>query len=95
MAPVPSADLLDPGHWSNDDFDHGIVDLYTRRMELAATERERARIRALEQRVVTQPFGRAFTAQPVIQPEPEEPRPGFRERLASVGRDPRRRLATS
>lgn len=84
--------------WSNASFEHGIVDLYARRMELAAELREHARQDAIDGIVITQPFGRLFTPQPTPPPEPEPPRDGlseWRKRFAGAGRGHRRRLATS
>jgi hypothetical protein len=87
--------------WSNDTLERGIVDLYARRMsaigELKATERQEA----LDRIVTTQPFGRAFTAQPSYPPDPTEIGEaksggiaGLRRRLAGAS-TPSRKLATS
>jgi len=98
MAPVPSVDLLHPDLWSNDDLDHGIVDLYAQRMEMVARQREHVRQEALDRMVVTQPFGRPFTAQspvPEGSSEPDAHPAGLRRRLGEAVSTPRRRLATS
>lgn len=98
MSRVHPTDLLQPGIWSNEMLDHGIVDLYTRRMELGATRRERALQDAHEQMVITQPFGRPFTEQPPQLPESVSAPGGlaeWRQKLASATHKPRRRWATS
>lgn len=98
MSRVHPTDLLQPGIWSNEMLDHGIVDLYARRMELVATRRERASQDAREQLVITQPFGRSFTDQPPQLPEPEPAPNGLaelRQKLTSANHKPRRRWATS
>lgn len=87
--------------WSNDAFERGITDLYARRIgaisELQAAEQQEA----LDRMVTTQPFGRAFTAQPSYPPDPketEESHPGgiagLRRRIAGAS-TPSRKLATS
>lgn len=87
--------------WSNDALERGIVDLYAGRMgaisELQAAERQDA----LDRLVVTQPFGRAFTAQPSYPPDPTETEAsqpggiaGLRRRIAGAS-TPSRKLATS
>jgi hypothetical protein len=48
--------------WSSDGLERGIVDLYARRVTAVTTRREAARQEALDRMVVTQPFGRPFTA---------------------------------
>lgn len=84
--------------WSNDSFEHGIIDLYARRMEVVAYQRETARQESLDRLIITQPFGRPFTAQPSPPAEPEPAPRGLaelRKRFAGAHRGPRRRLATS
>lgn len=85
----------------NDPLDHGIVDLYARRKGAVSAQRAQDRQVAAERIVVTQPFGRAFTAQPSYPPDPAEreaPLPGglagLRRKLAG-STTPSRKLATS
>ena len=84
--------------WSSDGFGHGIIDLYARRMEMVAYQREVTRAESLDRQVITQPFGRPFTARPSSPPEAEHAPGGWselRRKLTIPGRGPRRRLATS
>ncbi|MCO5223265.1 MAG: hypothetical protein M9947_17075 [Thermomicrobiales bacterium] len=89
--------------WSDDQLPGGIVDLYARRMAMVRTQRTAERQRELDDIVITQPFGRAFTAQPSYPPDPAQlesepggPLAGIRRRLAgSSGVPARRKLATS
>jgi hypothetical protein len=81
--------------------EHGIVDLYARRMGAVGEVQAAERQEALERIVVTQPFGRAFTAQPSYPPDLSESDPalpgglaGLRRRLAAAA-TPSRKLATS
>lgn len=87
--------------WSNDALERGIVDLYARRIDdingIQAAEQQDA----LDRTVITQPFGRAFTAQPSYPPDPretDESQPGgiagLRRRIAGAS-TPSRKLATS
>lgn len=87
-----------PDSWTNDGLDRGIVDLYARRMAGMSVRREEARLDEFERKVVTQPFGRPFTAQPSFPPDPPETQgtlAGLRKRLAGAAPGPRRKLATS
>jgi hypothetical protein len=87
-----------PERWSNDGLDRGIVDLYARRMSGMSERRAEARQDELDRMVVTQPFGRAFTAQPSFPPDPPETQGalgGLRKKLGSAAPGPRRKLATS
>jgi hypothetical protein len=87
-----------PERWSNDGLDRGIVDLYARRMAGMSERREEARQDELDRMVVTQPFGRPFTAQPSFPPDPPETHGAFgglRKRLGGAAPGPRRKLATS
>jgi hypothetical protein len=86
-----------PGRWSNDGLDRGVIDLYARRMAVVAEMRAEARKEELERIVVTQPFGRPFTAQPSSSPAPPGSQGGFaglRRKLAGSAPAPRRKLAT-
>jgi hypothetical protein len=92
------ANVID--NWSSDGLERGIVDLYARRAAAVAAQRDEARQEALDRMVVTQPFGRPFTAQPSFPPDPEAVEPGglaaIRRRLAgAAGTAPRGKLATS
>ncbi len=87
--------------WSNDTLDRGIVDLYARRIGAIGEQQAADRQEALDRIVVTQPFGRAFTAQPSYPPDladTEEAQSGgiagLRRRLAGAS-TPSRKLATS
>jgi hypothetical protein len=87
-----------PDYWTNEGLDRGIVDLYARRLAGMSARREEARLDELERTVVTQPFGRPFTAQPSFPPDPPETLSGLaglRKRLAGAAPVPRRKLATS
>ncbi|HET9659947.1 MAG TPA: hypothetical protein VFP05_06420 [Thermomicrobiales bacterium] len=87
-----------PERWNNDGLDRGVVDLYARRMAVVAVLREEIRQEELERIVVTQPFGRPFTAQPSFPPDPPETQSGFaglRKKLSGAAPGPRRKLATS
>ena len=91
--PSPESD-----NWTNEGLDRGIVDLYARRLAGISTRREEARLDELERNVVTQPFGRPFTAQPSFPPDPPETLSGLaglRKKLAGATPGPRRKLATS
>ena len=86
---------------SNDVPEHGIVDLYARRIGAVSEVRAAARQDALDRIIVTQPFGRAFTAQPSYPPDlsaSDSALPGglagLRRRLTSASL-PSRKLATS
>lgn len=97
MSPVHATQSQAPERWSNDGLDRGVVDLYARRMAVVAAVREEARQEALERIVVTQPFGRPFTAQPSFPPDPPVRESGFaglRRKLAGSAPAPRRKLAT-
>jgi hypothetical protein len=81
--------------------EHGIVDLYARRMRAVGDVTAAQRQEALDRMVVTQPFGRAFTAQPSYPPDLSESDPalpgglaGLRRKLAGAA-TPVRKLATS
>ncbi len=80
--------------------EHGVVDLYALRMRAVSTQVAAERQDALDRMVVTQPFGRAFTAQPSYPPDPSEDASipgglaGLRRRLSGVA-SPSRKLATS
>lgn len=80
--------------------EHGVVDLYALRMRAVSTQAATERQDALDRIVVTQPFGRAFTAQPSYPPDPSEDvsvpsgLAGLRRRLSDVA-IPSRKLATS
>ena len=85
----------------NEASDRGIVDLYARRIYAVGEARAVERQEALDRIVVTQPFGRAFTAQPSYPPDPSEGEPvlpggiaGLRRRLSGAS-TPSRKLATS
>ena len=86
---------------STDRFDGGIVDLYARRMSAVCTQQTAERQGALDRIVVTQPFGRAFTAQPSYPPDPSETEKALPGGLAGLRRKlagstvPSRKLATS
>jgi hypothetical protein len=87
--------------WSNEGFEHGIVDLYARRKTALETVKATERQDALDRIVVTQPFGRAFTAQPSYPPDPSADEAtvagglaGLRRKLAGATA-PARKLATS
>src|SRR5215204_842312 len=87
--------------WSNDGLEAGIVDLYARRQSAVRAHSAVEQKEAIERIVVTQPFGRAFTAQPSYPPDPvnadEVPVggiAGIRRKLAGVT-IPARKLATS
>ncbi len=98
MSQVHSLRLQEPDHWSNDGLDRGIVDLYARRMAVVSARREETRQEELERVVVTQPFGRPFTAQPSFPPDPPEAQgalAGLRKKLAGAAPGPRRKLAAS
>lgn len=85
-------------YWTNEGLDRGIVDLYARRMAGLAQHREEARQEEIERAVVTQPFGRPFTAQPSAPSEqPDSPGSfaGLRKKLSESAPGPRRKLATS
>jgi hypothetical protein len=87
-----------PEIWTNEGLDRGIVDLYARRLAGISERREVARLDELERNVVTQPFGRPFTAQPSFPPDPPETLSGLaglRKKLAGAAPGPRRKLATS
>jgi hypothetical protein len=88
-----------PDRWSSDGLERGIVDLYARRMAAMSARREDARQEALDRIVVTQPFGRPFTAQPSFPPDPDELERGglavIRRKLAGAATAPRGKLATS
>ena len=94
---------LSPDHsenWSSEGLERGIVDLYARRLTALATRTAEARQDALDRMVVTQPFGRPFTAQPSFPPDPKEAEQGglaaIRRKLAgAAGATPRGKLATS
>jgi hypothetical protein len=67
-------------------------------MAMVADQRAVERQEELDQIVVTEPFGRAFTAQPSYPPDPSETLgglAGMRKRLASATTNPKRKLATS
>jgi len=84
--------------WTNEGLERGIVDLYARRLAGMSARREAARLDELERTVVTQPFGRPFTAQPSFPPDPPETLSGLaglRKKLAAATPGPRRKLATS
>ncbi len=98
MSPVHPTSIERPVSDSSDDLDRGIVDLYTRRMAMVADRRAVQRQEELDQIVVTEPFGRAFTAQPSYPPDPSEALGGLasmRKRLTGASANPRRKLATS
>lgn len=87
--------------WSSADLEHGVIDLYARRVQLVKDHEAAIQQRELERRVVTKPFGRPFTAQPSYPPdELEQEREkigglaGLRRRLTSAAA-PARKLATS
>ncbi len=87
-----------PSLWSNEQLSGGIVDLYANRMAAVATKVETVRQEALDRVVVTQPFGRAFTAQPSFPPDPSEAASGLtgiRRKLAGTTPERARKLATS
>lgn len=87
-----------PPRWSNEQLGGGIVDLYANRMAAVATSAETTRQETLDRIVVTQPFGRAFTAQPSFPPDlPEASRglAGLRKKLAVATPERPRKLATS
>lgn len=95
--PLPSNH---PDAWSSEALERGIVDLYARRAAALAAQHNDARREALERIVVTQPFGRPFTAQPSFPPDPDELEQGglaaIRRRLVgAAGAAPRGKLATS
>jgi hypothetical protein len=84
--------------WSNDELNRGIIDLYARRRAAVVERETEAQQDALDRIVVTQPFGRAFTAQPSFPPDPSEDArglAGLRKKLAEAAPGPRRKLATS
>ena len=88
-------------NWANLSIERGIVDLYARRVALAAEHRTADQQDALDRLVVTKPFGRPFTAQPSFPPDPAEDAgaqasglAGLRRRLAG-GTSPTRKFATS
>ena len=84
--------------WSNDALERGMVDLYARRMGTVSVQQAAERKDTLDKIVVTQPFGRAFTAQPSYPPDPDTALPGglagLRRKLAGAT-TPSRKLATS
>jgi hypothetical protein len=86
---------------SNSAPERGIVDLYARRMRAVGDVTAAQRQEALDRMVVTQPFGRAFTAQPSYPPDLSGSDPalpgglaGLRRKLAGAA-TPVRKLATS
>ena len=98
VSPEYPTQQQDPKTWSNDALDRGIVDLYARRMSAVHVTQADARQDALDRIVITQPFGRAFTAQPSFPPDPTEVQgtlAGLRKKLADAAPGPRRKLATS
>lgn len=98
MSPVYLTQKQDPKTWSNDALERGIVDLYARRMGTVRVTQADARQDALDRIVTTQPFGRAFTAQPSFPPDPQDEQgslTGLRRKLAGAVPGPRRKLATS
>jgi hypothetical protein len=84
--------------WSSDALERGIVDLYAHRIRAVSAQHAETRQDALDRIVVTQPFGRPFTAQPSFPPDPIEQLPGglagLRRKLAAAA-TPARKLATS
>lgn len=81
--------------------ERGIVDLYARRMSAVGMMEAMRRDDEMARSIVTQPFGRAFTAQPSFPPDPNlnaESAPGglagLRRRLTG-STPPTRKLATS
>lgn len=81
--------------------EHGIVDLYARRMGALREAQVAEHQVELDHMVVTKPFGRPFTAQPSFPPDPAagdaEIASGLarlRHRLAAAA-TPNRKLATS
>jgi hypothetical protein len=84
--------------WPTDALERGIVDLYAQRMGTVSKQRAEARQDELDRIVVTQPFGRPFTAQPSYPPDPVDELPGgfagLRRKLTAAT-TPARKLATS
>jgi hypothetical protein len=98
VSPVHPTQKQDVKTWSNEALERGIVDLYARRMGSVRVTQADARQEALDRIVITQPFGRAFTAQPSFPPDPPEAQgslAGLRKKLAGAAPGPRRKLATS
>lgn len=98
MARVNLTDLLQPGLWTNETLDHGIIDLYARRMELVANQQAIQQQTPVERPVVTRSFGRAFAAQPSFPPDPSEADRASAEIRQPPTRSstaPRNKLATS
>ena len=80
---------------------NGLIDLYAQRMQAVSANASAERQAQLDRIVVTQPFGRAFTAQPSYPPDPSQHDATQRGGLAGLRRrlsgsaTPSRKLATS